>query len=395
MMRRERVSAPDVQSALRAAAPDVAAGMDQLRSVAESDGALPAVTKALLGAAVAAAKGYEPALHEALTRARNLGLTAAEAWGAAAVLPISRGETVAERFAAAVLELFGPPVPREAAAPFEAGEAQAYFAAYYGEIPKRIAFLDEVSPEAFAGFALLHRGALRSEGLEPRIRELLLCALNAADWQPVFLRTHALAALTVGATPAQLAEAVIATLPVAGLAVWSGAAPVLAELAGEAEPEELAERLARLEDERSILRTLYAYAHAIDYGDEAAWVDCFTEDGVFDIRARLSHQPNRIIQGRDQLHAFISSHTRAPELWHKHLLIEPVVEVDGDAATCVSYLAVVMEHEGEPLLRVFGRYRDRLARCPDGCWRFLERIAEVESMLRGLPAFVDGRPART
>ena len=70
-----------------------------------------------------------------------------------------------------------------------------------------------------------------------------------------------------------------------------------------------------------------------------------------------------------------------------------MIEVDGDTATCVSYLAVVMEHDDEPILRVFGRYRDRLVRCPDGRWRFRERIAEVESMRRGLPPFVDGRPA--
>ena len=69
-----------------------------------------------------------------------------------------------------------------------------------------------------------------------------------------------------------------------------------------------------------------------------------------------------------------------------------MIEVDGDTATCSSYLAVVMEHDDEPILRVFGRYRDRLVRCPDGRWRFRERIAEVESMRRGLPPFVDGRP---
>jgi len=151
-------------------------------------------------------------------------------------------------------------------------------------------------------------------------------------------------------------------------------------------------RLALLEAERAVLRNLYDYGHSIDYGDEEAWVDCFTEDGVFDIRARLSHQPNRVISGRDELRAFIAGHTRAPELWHKPLLVEPRIDVDGDAATVVSYLAVMMEHDDEPIVRVFGRYRDRLRRCDDGRWRFRERVAEVESMRRGLPPFVDGRP---
>ena len=143
---------------------------------------------------------------------------------------------------------------------------------------------------------------------------------------------------------------------------------------------DLEARLVLLESEQAILKNLYRYGHSIDYGDEEAWVDCFTEDGVFDVRARLSHQPNRVISGRDELRAFIKRHTRAPELWHKHLLIEPLIEVDGDTATVRSYLAVVMEHEDEPIVRVFGRYRDRLVRCPDGRWRFRERIADVESM---------------
>ena len=151
-------------------------------------------------------------------------------------------------------------------------------------------------------------------------------------------------------------------------------------------------RLALLEAEQAVLKNLYRYGHAIDYGDEEGWVDCFTEDGVFDVRARLSHQPNRVISGREELRAFIARHTRAPELWHKHLLIEPLIEIDGDTATVRSYLAVVMEHDDEPIVRVFGRYRDMLVRCPDGRWRFRERIAEVESMRKGLPLFVDGRP---
>ena len=150
---------------------------------------------------------------------------------------------------------------------------------------------------------------------------------------------------------------------------------------------DLEARLALLEAEQAILKNLYRYGHSIDYGDEEGWVDCFTEDGVFDVRARLSHQPNRVISGRDELRAFIKRHTRAPELWHKHLLIEPLIEVDGDTATVRSYLAVVMEHDDEPIVRVFGRYRrhartlprralalprarsPRSSRCAEGCRR--------------------------
>jgi ketosteroid isomerase-like protein len=158
---------------------------------------------------------------------------------------------------------------------------------------------------------------------------------------------------------------------------------------------DLEARLELLEAERAITRTLHRYAQSIDYGDEEGWVDCFTEDGVFDVRSRHAHQLKRLITGRDELRAFVARHTRAPELWHKHLLIEPLIDVDGETATCVSYLLVVMEHEDVPVMRVFGRYRDRLVRGEDGRWRFRERIAEIESMRADLPPFVDGRPGRT
>ncbi len=156
---------------------------------------------------------------------------------------------------------------------------------------------------------------------------------------------------------------------------------------------QLAERLSRLEAERDVLATLYAYAHSIDYGDEEGWVDCFTDDGAFDIRSRVGHYGSRRVVGRDALGEFISSHTRAPELWHKHMIVEPVIRIDGDTATASTYLFVLMDHDNRPLVRVFGRYRDRLRRCDDGRWRFEERIAEIESMHAGLPPFVGGRPS--
>ena len=96
---------------------------------------------------------------------------------------------------------------------------------------------------------------------------------------------------------------------------------------------QLAERLSRLEAERDVLATLYAYAHSIDYGDEEGWVDCFTDDGAFDIRSRVGHYGSRRVVGREELGQFIASHTRAPELWHKHMIVEPVIRVDGDTAT--------------------------------------------------------------
>ena len=97
------------------------------------------------------------------------------------------------------------------------------------------------------------------------------------------------------------------------------------------------------------------------------------------------------VAGRAELEAFIAEHTRPPDPAHKHLVIEPLIDVDGSNATCISYFAVLMHHDDAPLLRVFGRYHDQLAAEEDGRWRFRERIAEIQSMRPGLPALAWGR----
>jgi hypothetical protein len=161
--------------------------------------------------------------------------------------------------------------------------------------------------------------------------------------------------------------------------------------------DDLADVLARLkvlEDERAILRTLYRYGHSIDAGEEEAWVDCFTEDGRFFAHGRHPTHTALDVTGRTALRAFIAEHTRRPYLFHQHGLIEPLIDLDGDRATCVSYLTVLMEHEGRPVQRVFGRYLDQLERGADGVWRFRVREAAIDGQAPGLPPFVNGMVAR-
>lgn len=141
---------------------------------------------------------------------------------------------------------------------------------------------------------------------------------------------------------------------------------------------ELEERLRRLEAEAEVLRTLAAYAHAIDYGDESGWVDCFTPDGAFRVRDG-SGAITREVVGHEALAAFIAQHTRAPDYAHRHLALNAVVELDGDRATSRSYLLVLVDQDA-PTVRLFGRYVDRLVQGADGRWRFEERVAEVDSI---------------
>jgi hypothetical protein len=158
----------------------------------------------------------------------------------------------------------------------------------------------------------------------------------------------------------------------------------------------LADRLAGLEAERAVLDTLYRYGHSIDYGDREAWLDCFTDDGVFELTypqgvpAGASSRPGgeatatgTRYAGTAALTRFINDHSSAPAAWHKHFLVEPrvVLAVDRATATVTSYFARLDDRAGQRVIMAFGRYRDDLAIGDDGRWRFRHRLAEIESLL--------------
>lgn len=156
-------------------------------------------------------------------------------------------------------------------------------------------------------------------------------------------------------------------------------------------------RIRRIEDELAIHRTMARYAHAIDYGDHDAWVGCFTADGVFEVRSRWPEPAPKRISGRAELHRFATRHSSAPQHWHKHMVSAIVVDLDSDVATSRAYFAALIEYEGAAVVKVFGRYLDRLIRETDGEWRFGERIAEAEAITPGTPPLsysinVEGAP---
>jgi hypothetical protein len=159
------------------------------------------------------------------------------------------------------------------------------------------------------------------------------------------------------------------------------------------DPAEILARLRALEDERGVIRTLHRYGQALDRGDADGFVDCFTADGTFTAGGRDPAHTTFSLRGRDALHAFAGGHSRPPHGYHQHHVAEPVVDLDGDTATCRSTMFVVMEHEERPVLRVFGRYEDRLERGDDGVWRFAERVAAIDTMLAGLPPLVGAMDA--
>jgi hypothetical protein len=145
------------------------------------------------------------------------------------------------------------------------------------------------------------------------------------------------------------------------------------------EPELGVELGSAIADERAILRVLYAYCHAIDYGEEARWLALFTADGIFHVDMPRGLPPLHCA-GQKDLAAFIGAHPRAPAALHKHLLLNPLIELQGDEARVASYFQLLLEIDGTPQTYCFGRYLDRLVRSDSGPWRFRERVAQVQSM---------------
>jgi hypothetical protein len=137
------------------------------------------------------------------------------------------------------------------------------------------------------------------------------------------------------------------------------------------------------EDERQIRHTMDLYAHAMDYGEEEVWRDCFTDDALFLVTDAQKSEEIYRVEGRERLAAYIAAYPRPPAIFAKHICSQILIQVEGQTATSESFwLAINSEGAaagGQPNIMAFGRYKDRLVTCPDGRWRFARRICETES----------------
>jgi hypothetical protein len=144
-----------------------------------------------------------------------------------------------------------------------------------------------------------------------------------------------------------------------------------------------AARLQALEDERAIQQTLHQYGHSMDYGPDAEFIDCFTPEGVWDVRMRKSPAGSFRCRGHPEIAQSLAGQTemRAPAVSAKHLVMNPQIAVTGDEAAVRSYFLRVEPRDNGPTeIVASGRYLDHLVRCADGHWRFTERIAEIDDM---------------
>lgn len=111
------------------------------------------------------------------------------------------------------------------------------------------------------------------------------------------------------------------------------------------------------EDRDEILQLLYRYNHTIDAGDAEGWADTWTDDGVFDAGGS-------VLRGRAELVGFASGVSGM-----RHVVMNPLVDLDGDAAKVRAYLVLLMGGA----IGMVGVYQDEVVRTSEG-WRFAARV---------------------
>jgi hypothetical protein len=150
---------------------------------------------------------------------------------------------------------------------------------------------------------------------------------------------------------------------------------------------ELARRLSRLEAQTEIMRTLNAYTTAHYNGDLALYLDCFLPDGV-------QEHPGGIppARGHAQLSSRFTRNAHAPESYHKIILIDPLIEIDGENAHVESDWVLVQGGRSVVYISVFGHYSDELVSQLDGRWRIRLRRVATEARTTDLPG-TEGSPA--
>ena len=123
-----------------------------------------------------------------------------------------------------------------------------------------------------------------------------------------------------------------------------------------------------IEDRLAIQELVARYNHAVDFGDQQAWLALFTDDGVFE----GGPEPRYEMRGREQLAQFASRFQG--DRGSRHWTNNSIIEGDGDEVTHIMYLAVLRTGD-PPGIRLTGVYRDRIVR-QNGQWKFKSRSVE-------------------
>lgn len=123
------------------------------------------------------------------------------------------------------------------------------------------------------------------------------------------------------------------------------------------------------------------YANAIDYGEQAAWVATFTEDGLFQVFVQDTETPAITARGHAELTQFVegnAANSAKNGSMSLHLFgpIEVLEESTDELRIRTRALLGATNAEGSAVTTI-GTYHD-VARRVQGEWRFAERVLRMD-----------------
>lgn len=132
-------------------------------------------------------------------------------------------------------------------------------------------------------------------------------------------------------------------------------------------------------DITAIKQVLAAYCHRVDRGTPAEVAALFAEDAVL----RPFYDGRYEVRGRSAIegwYAYYEKHFKSGVRHLKHMIMSPLIEVDGARASCVSYLlASAVSNATDEGFFLTGTYHDDFQQS-DGRWLFATRQIDVEFM---------------
>lgn len=108
--------------------------------------------------------------------------------------------------------------------------------------------------------------------------------------------------------------------------------------------DELEARIRKIEDVEAIKQLMWNYSYWLDYGEFDKVIDCFTDDAKLDVQTRgeLGKDDatlNYACEGREAIRDFYNLVRHGKDRFSaSHLILNPVVAVEGDKATGTFYL---------------------------------------------------------
>ena len=133
---------------------------------------------------------------------------------------------------------------------------------------------------------------------------------------------------------------------------------------------DLAQRVARLEDELAIHRLIVRYGLAVDVGDADRAAGVFTEDGVYDVDVG-------VMRGRAEVANMVRGERHQSMVGHcAHQIGPAVVQVDGSRAVATGYSRVYLDADGGPRIYRVSFNRWELEK-RDGEWLIARRTTRI------------------